>query len=73
MTKAIKRDGRRPRTVDFTDPAWPRSGVSIGYVKSRDVFYVSGWYDTMVGIEGCEISRAELFVMLGVPSTESRP
>lgn len=65
--QAIKRKRRGPRAVDFTDPDWPRSGITIEYVKSKDMFYVSGWYDTYVGIEGTAISREELFSMLGVP------
>jgi hypothetical protein len=47
---------------------WDNSGITIEYVKSRDVFYISGWYDTFVGIEGAEMTRAEFEKQLGIPA-----
>lgn len=65
--QVIKREPMRGHhaTIDITNE-WGSSGITIEYVKSRDVFYISGWYDLMVGIEGAEISRSELFSLLGV-------
>ena len=37
-----------------------RAGIDISYNRSKQSFYISGWYDTMVGIEGEEISLKEL-------------
>ena len=48
------------------------SGVTVEYVKSRDTFYVFGWYDSIVGIEGGEISRAEFERQLGIPPAAPR-
>ena len=47
------------------------SGIQIEYVKSRDVLYISGWYDDcirgeIVGIEGTEISFSEFCDRLGI-------
>ena len=53
--------------IDFTDPDWGHSGITIEYVKSRDMFYIAGWYDSMGGIAGGAVSRSELFTMLDVP------
>lgn len=58
----------KPKEISWGD----HSGISIEYIKSRDTFYVSGWYDTFVGIEGHEISRAEFEDRLGIPPTAPR-
>ena len=55
----------QPRSVYFTTE-YGNSGIQIEYVKSTDTFYISGWYDSMVGIEGGVVSRSELLTALGV-------
>ena len=63
----------KPRRIDFTDAAYPRSGVTIEYVRERDEFVVSGWYDTYVGIEPHTMSRAEFERQLGIPAGVPKP
>jgi len=36
------------------------SGIQIDYVKTRKTFFVSGWYNSCVGIQGREITLKEL-------------
>ena len=55
-----------PRGVSFYNKQYGSSGIQIQYNKSHDEFYVSGWYDSMVGIEGGVVSRTELFAALGI-------
>ena len=59
----------KPKEITFGDQF---AGITITYTKSRDAYYVSGWYDSMVGIEGGEISRAEFERQLGIPPTPPR-
>ena len=42
------------------------SGISIDYIKSRKILDISGWYDTMVGIEGDRIPLADFLNGLGI-------
>ena len=41
-------------------------GISITYVKSRDVLVISGWFDSCVGIEATEITFGEFCDKLGI-------
>lgn len=59
-----------PKRIDISK--YGSAGITIEYVKSRDVFYISGWYDSIVGIGGEEISRAEFEERLGVPASPPR-
>lgn len=61
-----------PKRIDFTNEDYAHSGITIEYIKSRDVLHVSGWYDTFVGIEGRDITRAEFERELGIPATPPR-
>lgn len=54
-----------PTRINIPEDA-DRSGVSIEYTKSRRVLYISGWYDSVVGIEGKEYTLAEFFQKLGI-------
>lgn len=51
--------------IDITDE-YSSSGISITYVKSRKTLWVSGWYDSFVGIQGRSLSLAEFFNELGI-------
>ena len=42
------------------------SGIQIEYIKSRDVLYISGYYDGCVGIQGTEISFQDFCTRLGI-------
>ena len=42
------------------------SGITIEYIKSRDVLYISGWFDAIVGIEGTEITFGAFCDKLGI-------
>lgn len=48
------------------------SGIGIEYIKSRDVLYISGYYDHFVGIEGTEISFKEFCDRLGIDLGKKR-
>jgi hypothetical protein len=41
-------------------------GISITYVKSREVLVISGWFDSCVGIESSEISFKDFCDQLGI-------
>ncbi len=42
------------------------SGIQIEYTKSHDVLYISGFYDSCVGIQGTEISVKDFCDRLGI-------
>jgi len=42
------------------------SGIEIEYIKSRDMLRISGWYDSMVGIESTEIAFKDFCERLGI-------
>jgi len=48
------------------------SGIQIEYTKSRDVLYISGYFDNCVGIEGTEISFTEFCNRLGIDLKKKR-
>lgn len=43
-----------------------RSGIEVGYIKSRRHIYISGWYDSCVGIESMDYPIAEFLAELGI-------
>lgn len=43
-----------------------RSGIDVHYVKSREVLYIGGWYDSCAGIESAEIPLSSFLKKLGV-------
>jgi len=43
------------------------SGIQIQYIKTRDMLRISGWYDSIVGIEETEISFKDFCERLGIP------
>lgn len=51
---------------------WQTSGIQIEYIKSRDVLYISGFYDSCVGIEGTEISVKDFCDRLGIDIKKKR-
>ena len=53
----------KPKQIRIGDKS---SGVIIEYVKSRKTIYVNGWYDTIVGIEGVEMSLDAFCEQLGI-------
>jgi len=48
------------------------SGIQIEYIKSRDVLYISGFYDNCVGIEGTEIKFKDFCDRLGIDIKRKR-
>jgi hypothetical protein len=42
------------------------SGIDVTFVRSRGKLYISGWYDSFVGIEGEELSLSEFFKRVGI-------
>jgi len=57
MSKPVEIEAKRGKqtTVWITDPDWKHSGISIAINKKNRSFYVSGWYDSFIGIDGAEI------------------
>ena len=47
-------------------------GVLIQYTRSRRTVHVSGWYDSMVGIEGGSIGLAAFLGALGISERDCR-
>ena len=43
-----------------------RSGISVTFVRSRGTLYISGWYDSFVGIEGEGVTLSEFFRLVGI-------
>jgi len=46
------------------------SGISVVYIKSRNVLQVGGWYDHIAGIQSTEIPLPEFLDKLGVPKNK---
>lgn len=65
VVKQEKKRGK-PARIDIRNGTWASSGITIEYVKSTKTFYISGWYDNYVGIEGAAISKDELFKLLEI-------
>ncbi len=42
------------------------NGVDITWTKSRQTLYISGWYDSFVGIQGEEFTLKDFFEKLGI-------
>ena len=42
------------------------SGVDVEFVKSRQMLYFRGWFDSFVGIEGGHMTLREFFDKLGI-------
>ena len=55
-----------------SDPKWRHSGVDITYVKSRNVLYIGGWYDSYVGIPSTEMSVPEFCEKLGITAKDGK-
>ena len=54
-----------PKTIYIPQNA-THSGVSITYTKSSKQISISGWYDSIVGIQGDSVSLGEFLDMLGI-------
>jgi len=46
------------------------SGISIRYTKSSRRVFISGWYDSFVGIQGAHLDLEELLLALGVSAAD---
>lgn len=62
----------KPKEIIFPEILNLSSGIQIEYIKSRDVLYISGYYDHFVGIEGTEISFKDFCERLGINLTKER-
>lgn len=63
--KSIELPERKPN--DFRT-----SGIQIEYIKSRDVLYISGYYDECVGIQETEITFKDFCDRLGINLNKKR-
>jgi hypothetical protein len=63
-----------PKTVYFpiSDDQRRNSGIDITWTKSRQSLWISGWYDSFVGIEGQSVSLREFFDLLGITEKDCR-
>jgi hypothetical protein len=48
------------------------SGIEVIWTPSSQQLYVSGWYDSMVGIEGESMSLRKFFDRLGITETDCK-
>lgn len=58
----------KPKAI-YTVPDKPHehhSGIMVSYTKSTNKIYISGWYDSFVGIEGKEWDLADFLNELGI-------
>lgn len=55
----------KPKRIDITD-SLGISGISVEYIRSKQVLNISGWYDSFVGIEGARMPLKEFFERLGI-------
>ena len=56
----------KPKSFEITTLPYKHSGILIEYTRSRRALYISGWYDSFVGIQGQEKSLREFFFELGI-------
>ncbi len=63
--------GNRPKKIVIPENA-TSEGVTIEYIKRRDVIIISGWYDHIVGIESTEISMRDFADRLGIDLAKKR-
>jgi len=64
-----------PKSIEFPerkDSEFYSSGIQIEYTKSRDVLYISGYYDGCVGIKGTEIKFKDFCARLGIDLNKRR-
>lgn len=62
-----------PKEIIFPEQdGYQNSGIQIEYTKSRDVLYISGYYDRFVGIQGTEISFTDFCDRLGIDLKRKR-
>ncbi len=54
------------KKIIIPEKEYQTSGILIEYIKSRDVLYISGWYDNCAGIEGTEIKFKDFCERLGI-------
>lgn len=61
----------KPRKIYLPEDA-RHSGIDITYIKSTNTLRIGGWYDSMVGISGGEISLADFFSKLGITEKDCK-
>ena len=62
----------KPKQITLPEVDYRSSGIQIEYIKSRDVLYISGYYDYCAGIEGTEISFKDFCNRLGIDLRKRR-
>ncbi len=63
----------KPKELIFPEvKGYQTSGIQIEYTNSRDVLYISGYYDNCVGIQGTEISFKNFCDRLGIDLKKNR-
>jgi len=53
-------------TLYFPRPNNKHAGIKIEYIKSRKLLNISGWYDSIVGIQPDSITLKEFLTQLGI-------
>lgn len=55
-----------PKTVFLGPDDNTRTGISVTWTKTAQRIDISGWYDSMVGIEGGSYTLRQFYDMLGI-------
>lgn len=56
-----------PKTIYLPEqPEYRHSGIDITWYKTRQILSIGGWYDSMVGIEGEDLTLRDFFDRLGI-------
>jgi len=62
-----------PKTIYLPEyKGYQSSGIDITYTPSRLGLYISGWFDSCVGIGGTELTLAEFFTLLGITEKDCK-
>lgn len=61
----------KPKKLYLPEDA-THSGIDITYIKSANTLRIGGWFDSMVGISGGEITLADFFLKLGITEKDCR-
>lgn len=62
-----------PKTVFFPrDSQSDREGIDISYTKTTQLFRISGWYDSMVGMASDELTLREFLEAFGITEADVR-
>lgn len=60
-----------PITISYPNST-AHAGIDISFTKSRQVFCISGWYDSICGIESTEKTLGEFLKEFGITLKDCR-